>query len=186
MLKEYGKEVPRDIKLIGYDDIFIASIVEPSLSTIHIKKKHAGIEAAKIRSDRIENPGNCESVNKVLMDGRLVVRNQRWRLRRKTGFSQNGNKRGQWLITPSYLIILSLFLIYRLLQGQELSLKWPSFRLPAHFIKINWCGKSNHIRKQHFLYNWISVVMDGAAAGLLAGQEAFNLWSLSQFISEYI
>ena len=54
------------------------------------------------------------------------------------------------------------------------------FRLPAHFIKINWCGKSNHIRKQHFLYNWISVVMDGAAAGLLAGQEAFNLWSLSQ------
>ena len=74
VLKEYGKEVPRDIKLIVYDDIFIASIVEPSLSTIHIKKKHAGIEAAKILLDRIENPGNCESVNKVLMDGRLVVR----------------------------------------------------------------------------------------------------------------
>ena len=74
VLKEYGKQVPQDVKLIGYDDIFISSIVEPSLSTIHIKKKHAGMEAAKILLDRIENPDDREPVRGVLMDGRLVVR----------------------------------------------------------------------------------------------------------------
>lgn len=47
VLKECGKKVPDDIKLIGYDDVFLSSVVEPSLSTIHIRKKHAGIEAAK-------------------------------------------------------------------------------------------------------------------------------------------
>lgn len=74
VLKEYGKKVPEEIKLIGYDDIFIAGIVEPSLSTIHIRKKRAGIEAAKILLDRIENPDSPEAVKKVLMEGRLVVR----------------------------------------------------------------------------------------------------------------
>ena len=74
VLKEYGKQVPQDVKLIGYDDIFISSIVEPSLSTIHIKKKHAGMEAAKILLDRIENPDDRKPVRGVLMDGRLVVR----------------------------------------------------------------------------------------------------------------
>lgn len=74
VLKEYGKKVPQEIRLIGYDDIFIASIVEPSLSTIHIKKRHAGIEAAKILFDRIENQDSDRPVYRTLMDGRLVVR----------------------------------------------------------------------------------------------------------------
>ena len=74
VLKEYGRKVPEEIRLIGYDDIFISSIVEPSLSTIHIKKRHAGIEAARILFDRIENQENGRPVYKTLMDGRLVVR----------------------------------------------------------------------------------------------------------------
>ena len=40
-LNEHGKKVPEDIKLIGYDDVFLASVVEPSLSTIHVRKRHA-------------------------------------------------------------------------------------------------------------------------------------------------
>lgn len=74
VLKEYGKKVPEEVKLIGYDDIFISSIVEPSLSTIHIKKRHAGIEAAKILLERIESQDETSPVQKILMDGRLVVR----------------------------------------------------------------------------------------------------------------
>ena len=74
VLKEYGRRVPEEIRLIGYDDIFISSIVEPSLSTIHIKKRHAGIEAARVLFDRIENQDSGKSVCKILMDGRLVVR----------------------------------------------------------------------------------------------------------------
>lgn len=74
-LSKHGKKVPEDIKLVGYDDVFLASIVEPSLSTIHVRKRHAGIEAAKMLFQRIENPD--EKIVKpigIKMDARLVVR----------------------------------------------------------------------------------------------------------------
>lgn len=74
VLKECGKKVPDDIKLIGYDDVFLSSVVEPSLSTIHIRKRHAGIEAAKILFQRIENPDANEKVIGLKMESRLVIR----------------------------------------------------------------------------------------------------------------
>lgn len=75
ILKECGKRVPEDIKLIGYDDVFLASVVEPSISTIHIQKKHSGIEAARILFQRIENPDE-EGPRPIgiKMESRLVVR----------------------------------------------------------------------------------------------------------------
>ncbi|MGN0186080.1 MAG: LacI family DNA-binding transcriptional regulator [Aristaeellaceae bacterium] len=72
-LKEIGKRVPEDIKLIGYDDVFLASVVEPSLSTIHVQKKHAGIEAAKMLFDRIDSNGE-RKVRGIKKEGRLIVR----------------------------------------------------------------------------------------------------------------
>lgn len=72
-LKETGKRIPEDIKLIGYDDVFLASVVEPSLSTIHIQKMHVGIEAAKMLFDRIDSEDELE-VRGVKREGRLVVR----------------------------------------------------------------------------------------------------------------
>ncbi len=74
-LKMYGIKIPEDIKLIGYDDIFFSSLIEPSLSTIHIPKKHMGIEAATILFERIA--AQDSSVRKpvcIKMPGRLVVR----------------------------------------------------------------------------------------------------------------
>lgn len=72
LLQNYNKRVPEDIKLIGYDDAFVSSIVEPAISTIHIRKFHAGAEAAKLLLKRIENPQR-DVVGK-LMESRLVVR----------------------------------------------------------------------------------------------------------------
>ncbi len=75
-LQEVGKKVPEEIKVIGYDDVFLASVVEPSLSTIHIKKRHAGIEAARILFERIEEGDKEISEPRgILMEGNLVVRN---------------------------------------------------------------------------------------------------------------
>lgn len=75
VLKEYGKRLPEDVKLMGYDDVFLASVVEPSLSTIHIRKKHAGIEAAKILFQRIEEQDEkFHDAIGVRMTARLVVR----------------------------------------------------------------------------------------------------------------
>lgn len=70
-----GLSVPEDIKLVAYDDVFLSSVVEPSLSTIHIQKRHAGIEAAKILFQRIEN---AQEINEkpigIKMEASLVVR----------------------------------------------------------------------------------------------------------------
>lgn len=75
VLKECGKRVPEDIKLIGYDDVFLASVVEPSISTIHIQKKHSGIEAAKMLFQRIENQDEEFTEPKgIKMESRLVIR----------------------------------------------------------------------------------------------------------------
>ena len=74
-LKEIGKSMPRDIKLMGYDDVFLSGVVEPSLSTIHIQKKHTGIEAAKILFKRIEGgEDEPQEVQRIKMDAKLVVR----------------------------------------------------------------------------------------------------------------
>ena len=74
LLKEYGKRVPEDIKVMGYDDVFLSSIIEPSLSTIHIQKTHTGMKAAQILFQRIENPDSSQEPAAVKMGARLVVR----------------------------------------------------------------------------------------------------------------
>jgi DNA-binding LacI/PurR family transcriptional regulator len=73
-LSELGKKVPEEIKVIGYDDVFISSIIEPSLSTVHTRKKHIGIEAAKILLDKIDNPETDRAVISVELENKLVIR----------------------------------------------------------------------------------------------------------------
>jgi LacI family transcriptional regulator len=53
-LFEAGKRVPEDVKVIGYDDVFIASVLEPSLSTIHVQKHYMGKTAAEMLLHQIE------------------------------------------------------------------------------------------------------------------------------------
>ncbi len=75
-LKLKGKRVPEDIKVIGYDDSFVSTIIEPSISTIHVPKESAGVEAANLLFSLMENKDDSEQREPVSrkMDGRLVVR----------------------------------------------------------------------------------------------------------------
>ena len=41
-LKESNLRVPKDVKVIGYDDIAYSSIITPSLTTMRMKKKTIG------------------------------------------------------------------------------------------------------------------------------------------------
>lgn len=61
-LKERGKKVPQEIKLMGYDDVFLSTIVDPTISTIHIRK----IPLAK----KLQN--YCLTGSKI----HLIIRNQ--------------------------------------------------------------------------------------------------------------
>lgn len=74
VLKEKGKKVPEEIKLIGYDGVFVSSIVEPPISTIYIPKNRAGRKAAEILFSRIEESENSDLAIGVKLESRLVVR----------------------------------------------------------------------------------------------------------------
>ncbi len=76
LLKEKGIRVPEEIKMIGSDDVFMSSMMEPSLSTVHIKKKTMGKRAAGILFDRIrakEGKFGQETVAEEI-ETKLVVR----------------------------------------------------------------------------------------------------------------
>lgn len=73
-ISESGRSVPGDIKVIGFDDVFIASVMETPLSTIHIRKRHMGIEAARLLLSRIQMQGDPMPPRLIELDSRLVVR----------------------------------------------------------------------------------------------------------------
>ncbi|HCT92710.1 MAG TPA: LacI family transcriptional regulator [Lachnospiraceae bacterium] len=72
-LAESGKRVPEDVKVIGYDNVFISGILQPPLSSIHVRKQSFGSEAARILLQRIEKPAGQDALA-LKMDTKLVVR----------------------------------------------------------------------------------------------------------------
>lgn len=44
-IQEFGLRVPEDIKVVGYDNTFVASLVTPQLSTVNVPKQRMGQEA---------------------------------------------------------------------------------------------------------------------------------------------
>ncbi|SCP97998.1 LacI family DNA-binding transcriptional regulator [Anaerobium acetethylicum] len=72
-IKEWGKRIPEDVKVIGYDNVFVSSMVDPPLSTISIGKKHIGYEAVKALLKQMGNEKESEAVC-IDMKARLVAR----------------------------------------------------------------------------------------------------------------
>ncbi|MEI6387695.1 MAG: LacI family DNA-binding transcriptional regulator [Spirochaetota bacterium] len=64
--------IPQRVAVVGFDDISLCRIVEPSLTTIAQPINALGTEAAKIIIDAI-NSGNLEK-RQISMEGRLIVR----------------------------------------------------------------------------------------------------------------
>lgn len=50
-----GLKIPDDVAIIGNDDIFFASVVSPTLSSIHVPKREMGRMATELLLKRIEN-----------------------------------------------------------------------------------------------------------------------------------
>lgn len=68
-----GLRIPEDIAVIGYNDNFPASLVQPSLSTIHVPKEEMGRMAFELFLRRSQNPSASRML--VRLNGELVVRN---------------------------------------------------------------------------------------------------------------
>jgi Transcriptional regulators len=71
-IKENGFRIPDDIKVIGFDNTFVASIVEPSLTTINVPKYKLGDSAVEIIIRKIEKLSQGVSCNELPMN--LIVR----------------------------------------------------------------------------------------------------------------
>lgn len=55
-LQEKGICVPKEVSIVGFDDIPICSFLSPALSTMHVQKHDFGILAVNQLQSRIDNP----------------------------------------------------------------------------------------------------------------------------------
>lgn len=71
-VKEYGLHIPEDIRVVGFDNTFVASIVDPSLTTVNVPKYKMGVAAVEVLLQQIAR-GQTDSIS-VELPINLVVR----------------------------------------------------------------------------------------------------------------
>lgn len=67
-----GMSVPGDVKIVGYDNTFVSSLVNPSLTTISVPGYEMGTVAAQLLLDRMNNPRL--PVHRELLEYELLIR----------------------------------------------------------------------------------------------------------------
>ncbi len=60
--REMGLDVPRDVSITGFDDIELAQIVTPTLTTVHVPHRKMGREAARALVDMVEEKSAGQSI----------------------------------------------------------------------------------------------------------------------------
>mgnify|MGYP000855219471 CR=1 FL=1 len=71
-LREEGINVPEKVKIAGFDNTFVASIAEPSITTINVPKYQMGQMVAELLMKHIEN-SEAKPQN-ILLPANLIVR----------------------------------------------------------------------------------------------------------------
>ena len=56
MAHEMGMEIPKDVSITGFDNLELASVLEPALTTVHVPHREMGMLAAKTLLEQIANP----------------------------------------------------------------------------------------------------------------------------------
>jgi len=75
-LRQAGLRVPEDIALVGFDDVPIATAVEPALTTVRQPIGRLGSMAADLLLNLLENSSDAQaSVHRIVLPAELVVRN---------------------------------------------------------------------------------------------------------------
>lgn len=70
--KEIGFNIPDDLSVVGYDNIFMTAYLSPPLTTIHAPKIRTGKLSINILLNQIE--GRDKEFHKIILDVRLVER----------------------------------------------------------------------------------------------------------------
>lgn len=80
-IKALGKKVPKDISVVGYDDIPFAEHYDPPLTTMRQPTYDKGVEAVNMLINMLEN--DKEAVNEVkLLDQKLIERKSAAKLKK--------------------------------------------------------------------------------------------------------
>ncbi len=72
-LQELGHRIPKDVSVVGFDNLPMSSLLSPGLSTIHVPKRQIGAMAVRLL-DGIINDGRKQAPTKVLVTGQLILR----------------------------------------------------------------------------------------------------------------
>jgi LacI family transcriptional regulator len=74
-IREAGLRVPEDVAVVGFDDVPIASAVEPALTTVRQPIERMGSMAADLLLSLLENPpGEGAPAHRIILPVKLVVR----------------------------------------------------------------------------------------------------------------
>ena len=71
-LQRNGLKVPNDVSVIGFDDIPLASLITPSLTTVAQPLYEMGVEAMNLLIRLMERKG--ASRRKIILNTQLVIR----------------------------------------------------------------------------------------------------------------
>ncbi len=74
-LKETGVRIPDDVGVVGYDDIYVSSMMEPSLTTVKQPNYEMGYRAVELLLNVLGNKTNNNSNTKIVLNTELIVRN---------------------------------------------------------------------------------------------------------------
>ncbi|MGJ8548950.1 LacI family DNA-binding transcriptional regulator [Winogradskyella wichelsiae] len=74
VLNENNINVPEEIRLIGFGNEPFTSLVTPSISSIDQHSKDIGRIAAETFLKRVEEPKLKQSLNKIILDAELIIR----------------------------------------------------------------------------------------------------------------
>ncbi|OIQ38432.1 MAG: LacI family transcriptional regulator [Bacteroidetes bacterium MedPE-SWsnd-G1] len=74
VIQEKGLKIPNDIKLVGFGNEPFTSLVHPTITSIDQNSQEIGKLAAETFLSRIENPTVKQTLNKIIFDAKLIVR----------------------------------------------------------------------------------------------------------------
>jgi LacI family transcriptional regulator len=72
VLRERGLDCPRDLSIVGHNDMPLVDMVHPPLTTVRISHQEMGRQAADLLQQAIEQDGIA--VRNVVLPSRLIVR----------------------------------------------------------------------------------------------------------------
>ena len=74
VLNEHKIKVPEDIKLVGFGNEPFTSLVTPTITSIDQHSSQIGKLAAQTFLSRIEDPTKKQTLNKIILDAELIIR----------------------------------------------------------------------------------------------------------------